>query len=163
MSLFGRRRVPEAVRTVVLEPGERRLSWGLTPDGSPVLATDRGLRLPGEQLLAWHRIERASWARPVLTLLEVATVEGTGPRRSVQLEDEGDLPEAVRTSVTGSVGWTSHYRLRPAGGVRVVGRRRPGSDLLDWQLVFDQGTPLDDPSVQAQAEELLLNARRTVG
>ena len=66
-------------------------------------------------------------------------------------------------TVTGSVGWSSHYRLRPSGGVRVVGRRRPGQDLLDWQLVYDAGTDLADPEVQAQAEELLLTARRTVG
>jgi hypothetical protein len=65
--------------------------------------------------------------------------------------------------VSGSVGWSSHYRLRPRGGVRVVGRRRPGQDLLDWQLVYDAGTDLDDPLVRAQADELLLSARRTVG
>ena len=48
-------------------------------------------------------------------------------------------------------------------GVRVVGRRRPGQDLLDWQLVYDAGTDLDDPLVRVQADELLLTARRTVG
>ena len=163
MSLFGRRRLPEAVAAVVLEPGERRRAWGLTPDGLPVVATDRGIRLPGAELLEWHDVERASWSRPVLTLLRVAGVEGTGERRSVQLEQEGELPDAVRTSVTGSVGWSSHYRLQPSGGVRVVGRRRPGQDLLDWQLVYDAGTDPEDPLVRTQAEELLLTARRTVG
>jgi hypothetical protein len=81
----------------------------------------------------------------------------------VQLEQEGNLPDTVRSAVTGSVGWSNHYRLRPGGGVRVVGRRRPGHDQLDWQLVYDAGTDLDDPLVRAQADELLLTARRTVG
>ena len=163
MPLFRRKRVPAAVAAVVLEPGERRSAWALTSDGDAVVATDRGLRLPGAERLDWPDVERASWARPVLTVLRVAAVAGAGERRSVRLEDEGDLPDVVRSAVTGSVGWSSHYRLGPAGGVRVVGRRRPGLDLLDWQLVYDAGTDLDDPDVQAQAAELLLVARRTVG
>ena len=163
MPLFGRKRVPEAVTAVALEPGERRTAWGLTPGGEAVVATDLGLRLPGADRVDWADVERASWARPVLTVLRVAPVAGTGERRSVQLEDEGALPEVVRSSVTGSVGWSSHYRLRPSGGVRVVGRRRRGQDLLDWQLVYDPGTDVDDPEVQAQAADLLLAARRTVG
>lgn len=162
MPLFGRR-VPEAVRAVELQPGERRSAWGLTPDGRPVVASDLGLRLPGQDLLLWADVERATWARPVLTILQVAPVAGTGQRWSVQLEDEGSLPDAVRSAVTASVGWSSHYRLPPSGGVRVVGRRRPGRELFDWQLVYDAGTDVDDPVVRAQADELLLAARRTVG
>ena len=163
MPLFGRRRVPEAVSAVQLEPGERRSAWGLTPGGEAVVATDLGLRLPGAPRVDWHDVEKATWSRPLLTVVRVAEVAGAGERRSVQLEQEEALPDAVRSAVTGSVGWSSHYRLRPRGGVRVVGRRLPGHDLLDWQLVYDAGTDLDDPLVRAQAEELLLSARRTVG
>ena len=57
MPLLGRllRRppLPEAVRGVALDPGERRLSWALTTDGDPVVATDLGLRMVGEPRLAW--------------------------------------------------------------------------------------------------------------
>ena len=162
MPLFGRRR-PEVVSAVRLDPGERRTAWGLTPGGEPVVATDRGLRLPGTPRIDWHDVEKATWARPVLTVVRVAATAGSGERHTVQLEQEGNLPDAVRSAVTGSVGWSSHYRLRPRGGVRVVGRRRPGQDLLDWQLVYDPGTDQDDPLVRTQAEELLLAARRTVG
>jgi hypothetical protein len=163
MPLFGRRRVPDAVTAVPLDPGERRTAWGLTPGGEPVVATELGLRLPGQPRLDWSDVERAVWARPVLTVQRVASFAGTGERRSVQLEDEGTLPDAVRSAVSDSVGWSSHYRLAPSGGVRVVGRRRPGRELLDWQLVHDPGTDVDDPAVQAQVAELLLAARRTIG
>lgn len=162
MPLFPRR-APDAVRAVALEPGERRTAWGLTPDGQAVVATDLGLHLPGAERLDWPDVEKASWARPVLTVLRVAAFAGSGERRTVHLEEPGSLPDAVRTAVTGSVGWSSHYSLPPSGGVRVVGRRRPGRELLDWQLVYDPGTDLDDPVVRAQAEQMLLNARRTVG
>lgn len=163
MQLFGRRRVPEVVAAVRLDPGERRSAWGLTAGGEPVVATNLGLRLPGAPRLDWHEVEKATWARPALTVVRVAEIAGSGERRTVQLEQEGTLPDAVRSAVSGSVGWSSHYRLRPRGGVRVVGRRKPGQDLLDWQLVYDPGTDPDDPLVRAQADELLLTARRTVG
>lgn len=161
--LLRRPPLPEAVAAVALDPGERRLAWGITTAGDAVVATDRGLRLPGRPAVAWADVERALWRRPVLTVSQVAAVEGTGARWQLELGDEGDLPDTVRTQVTGSVAWSNHVRLSPAGGVRLVGRRRPGQELLDWQLVFDTGTDPDDPGLRAQAEALVEDARRTIG
>lgn len=161
--LLRRRPVPEPVRKLVLEPGERRTAWGLTTAGDPVVATDLGLHLPQGGRLDWHEVERAVWRRPVLTVSKVAQVDGTGERWQVELAEEADLADVIRTSVIASVGWTNHVRLQPAGGVRLVGRRRPGQDALDWQLVYDAGTDPEDPSLRAQAEAFLLDARRTIG
>lgn len=143
--------------------GERRVAWAQTVSGEPVVATDAALLLDGDVRLEWYRVERAGWQRPLLTVLEVAGVEGTGPRHLLELGDEGDLPQVVRTRVTASVAWSSSARLSPRGGVRIVGRRRPGIEVLEWQLVFDPATDLTDPLVRAQAEELLEGARRTIG
>lgn len=155
--------MPEAVKAVALEPGERRTSWALTSAGDPVVATSAGLRVPGEQLLRWADVEKATWKRPLLEVVAVAEVSGTGRRWRLQLEDEGDLPETVRSAVTASVAWSTHVRLPPSGGVRAVGRRRPGQELLDWQLVYDAGTDVDDPVVREQAQQVLAEARRTIG
>ena len=163
MRFLRRRPVPPAVKAVTLPPGERRLAWALSTAGGPVLATDAARGLVDGPRLPWPGVERASWQRPRLTGLEVETVEGTGARHVLELEDDGDLPEVVRTRVTASVAWSSHARLTPHGGVRIVGRRRPGIEVLDWQLVYDPGTDLTDPLVRAQAEELLEGARRTIG
>lgn len=168
MRLTGRRQLPRDVRDLALDAGERRLTWGRAATGEPVLATDRGLWVGERPRIDWPDVERAGWQRPVLTVLCVAEVEGTGERLRLELPDEGELPAAVRTSVTGSVGWSSHYRLSgpggsSSGGVRVVGRRRPGHDDLDWQLVYDRGTDPGDPAVRAEAESLLQAARSTVG
>lgn len=157
------RQAPAQVRAVPLEPGEHRVAWALTPAGEAVVATGAGLHLPGRGLLAWTSVERAVWRRPVLAVREVAEVEGDGAAYDVELVGDGDLPEVVRARVTASVVWTSHSRLQPAGGVRVVGRRQPGLEVLAWQLVYDRGTDLQDPLVRAQAEQVLLTARRTVG
>lgn len=164
MPLLRRRRpVPPAVAGLQLEPGERREAWAATPDDEAVVATDRALLLPGDVRIAWPDVERATWQPPVLTVLGIAEVEGAGVRHVVELVDERDLPQVVRARVTGSVLWSSHTRLDPAGGVRVVGRRRPGVEGLSWQLVFDRGTDRADPFVRAQADRLLEDARRAIG
>ena len=163
MPLLRRRRVPPQVRAVPLPAGERRTAWAVTAAGEPVVATDRTLLLPGGHRLAWEQVERASWRPPHLTVLEVADVEGAGAVHDLVLEDAGDLPAVVRTRVTGSVAWSTHERLSPDGGVRVVGRRVPGEEVLRWQLVFDTGTDTGDPLVRAQAQALLEGARRSIG
>ena len=151
------------VRALVLEPGERRLAWGLTARGEAVLATGVGLYLPQTPRLAWHEVEKVTWQRPVLEVLRVATISGTGSRWRVPLAEEGKLPDVVRSQVTASVAWSTHVALEPAGGVRIVGRRRPGQDALDWQLVFDRDTDPDVPAINSQAQALLRDARRTIG
>lgn len=157
--------MPDVVKAVPLPAGERRVAWALTPDGQPVLATDAGLHLPDGTFLGWDGIERAFWDKPLLRLIELTDREGSGQRYEIELdlEHDTDLPEAVRARVSASVAWSSHVKLQPAGGVRVVGRRRPGLEVLDWQLVFDRDTDPHDPALLAQAEEHLLAARRTIG
>jgi hypothetical protein len=161
--LLGRHELPPEVRAVTLDAGERRLAWGVTSAGQPVLATSRGLRLPDSPTLDWADVERATWRRPVLTVSQVADVDGTGRRWQLELAQEESLADTVRAQVTASVAWSNHVRLAPAGGVRVVGRRRPAQELLDWQLVFDAGTDPHDPALRAQAEALVEDARRTIG
>ena len=151
------------VRALRLEPGERRLAWGLTVHGDAVLATGVGLYLPQTPRLPWHEVEKVTWQRPVLEVLRVATISGTGSRWRLTLAEEGELPDVVRSQVTASVAWSTHVALEPAGGVRIVGRRRLGQDSLEWQLVFDPDTDPDGPAISAQAQALLRDARRTIG
>jgi hypothetical protein len=165
VKLFRRAEVPDVVKGVPLDPGERRVAWALTPDGAPVLASSAGLHLPDGTKLSWDTIERAVWDKPTLRLIELTESAGSGRRFEVvlDLEQDTDLPEAVRARVSASVAWSSHVKLAPTGGVRIVGRRRPGLEVLDWQLVFDRGTDPKDPALRAQAEEHLAAARRTIG
>src|SRR5689334_17361763 len=99
MPLFRRTRPPEAVAAVSLEPGDRRLAWALTTSGKAVVATERGLVLPGRERLDWGKVERAGWQRPRLVVVEVAEVEGTGPTVELELAEDGDLPEVVHARV----------------------------------------------------------------
>jgi hypothetical protein len=165
VKVFQRKAVPDVVKAVQLPAGERRVAWALTPEGAPVVASTAALHLPDGTALAWDGIERALWDKPVLRLIELTESEGSGRRYEIELDLDVDteLPETVRARVSGSVAWSSHVKLQPAGGVRIVGRRRPGMEVLDWQLVFDRGTDPHDPALRAQAEEQLLAARRTIG
>lgn len=141
------------------------MAWGTTPDGQPVVASSRALYLPDGTVLGWEAIERAHWAAPSLQLVELTERAGSGRRHDLQLDlsRDTDLPAEIRSRVSASVAWSSHAALQPAGGVRVVGRRRAGSGALDWQLVFDRDTDPQDPTLRAQAEEHLAAARRTIG
>lgn len=163
MKLPRRRQVPAAVRSVALLPGERRLAWGLTADGAPLVATPTRLLLPGTESLDWIMVEKAAWRPPLLTVTEVAEVEGTGRERSFTIEQDAALAEVVRARVTSSVAWSDRRRLDPRGAVRLVGRRVPGEEALLWQLVFDRETDPSDPLVRAQATGFLDAVRRTIG
>lgn len=167
--LFRNRRPPPAA----LEPlgrDERVVSWAVAEGGGTVVATQLGLWLPadgGPERVRWHLVDKAVWRAGTLT---VTAAEDTGggvlaeqPPRSVRLTEPRDLPPTVRLRVERSIGYSQHYRLSPAGGVRVVGRRVAGRDGLSWQLVFDADTDTTDPLVRVQAERLVAQARVETG
>lgn len=168
--MIGRRPVPEAV--AALRTVERREAWGLTPEGTPLVATASALHVgsagpastgTASTELAWIQIERVSWVPPRLVLTEVSEVEGQGAVRAFELAQDSHLAEVVRTRVTSSIGWSDRRALVPTGAVRLVGRRSPGRDILDWQLVFEPGTDPHDPLLREQAEEHVRSLRRTIG
>jgi hypothetical protein len=158
-----RRATPPAVKDLVLPERERRLAWALTEQGEPVVATGQSLVLPDGTVLPWGGIEKALWRTPELTVTESAEVEGAGRQHVFRFAEANELPRVVYARVTASVAWQRHERLSPAGGVRLVGRRRPTGDDLAWQLVFDRDTDLTDPLVREQAEQLLTAAQRSIG
>jgi hypothetical protein len=165
VAFFRRTAVPDAVKAVPLGAGERRVAWAVTPTGEAVVASSRGLYLPDGTTLPWDEVERAHWDKPELLVRELTEHEGSGRvhRVTLDLDHDTDLPEEVRARVSASVAWSSHVKLQPSGGVRIVGRRREGMEVLDWQLVFDRDTDPHDAALRAQAEEHLLAARRTIG
>jgi hypothetical protein len=160
VKLFGRRGIPAAVRAVATE--ERRLAWGLTGSGVPLVATASSLYVEDERL-PWTQVERVVWRPSTLTLIESSEIEGAGRTRSWELVEDARLAETVRSRVTSSVGWSERLALQPNGAVRLVGRRVPGQELLEWQLVFEPGTDPADPGLRAQAEQLLDALRQTIG
>jgi hypothetical protein len=134
---------PPAEALAPLEPGERVTAWGRTAEDEVVLATPLGLWVPGSGRVGWHEIHKARWDSGVLTLVlgveaEPGVREDAPPRRYL-LAEPGNLPAEVRTRVTRSVAFTTHHPLE-SGGVRIVARRVPGRDGLDWIVRYDPGT-----------------------
>ena len=166
MSFLRRRpKLPAALRPA-LERDERVLAWAAVDGDQVVVATNRGLWLPDRGRLGWHEIHKAAWSGRELriTPAEVAeerdgsTVLVDGPVAGYLLLEPGELPDHVRTRVTRSVAYTSHYPL-PGGGVRVVGRRISGTDGLSWAVRYDTGTPVDLDQVVQVTDELVGAAR----
>ena len=157
-----RRRTPVPEAVAALRTDERREAWGLTPDGTPLVATASALYV-GPTVLAWTQVEKVSWAPPRLVITEASEVEGSGAVRTYELAQDAHLAEVVRARVTSSIGWSDRRALVPAGAVRLVGRRSPDRDALDWQLVFEAGTDPHDPLLRLQAERHVQGLRRTIG
>lgn len=153
-------KVPQVVKD--LRTDERRIAWGLTTDGLPLVATHTSL-YAGTERLAWIDVERVSWKPSTLTLTEVSETAGAGARHSWELAQDGRLAETIRARVTSSIGWSDRRALQPKGHVRLVGRRLPDTDALRWQLVFEEGTDPQDANFRAQAEQLVEALRRTIG
>jgi hypothetical protein len=156
-----RRRLPAELKPA-LEPDERVVAWAPAGRAAAVIATNRGLYLPGRARLGWHEIHKAAWTGQelVITPAEVVarregylvTADATPVR--VALADPGRLPHTVRTRVTRSVSLTSHHPV-PGGGVRVVGRQVPGVDGVSWAVRYDSGTDGTDPGVIAATDQLV--------
>jgi hypothetical protein len=153
-------KVPQLVKD--LKTPERRLAWGLTTEGVPLVATPSALHTPDAEL-RWTDVERVSWKPPVLVLTEVSELEGAGTQHRWELAEDNRLAEAIRARVTSSIGWSERRGLLPSGHVRLVGRRTPDRDALDWQMVFETGTDPYDTELRAQAERMVEALRRTIG
>ena len=165
MRLFGRRpKLPAELRPA-LEDGERVLAWSAVAE-SALVATNRGLWLPGGPRLGWHEIHKAAWSGRELRIIpaEVAEVREDyavlvdSPPVTFLLLEPGELPDQVRTRVTKSVAYTSHHSL-PQGGLRVVGRRVSGVDGLSWAVRYDSGTPVDAEPVIDVTRDLVRAAQ----
>ncbi len=153
-------KVPAAVRGLRLT--ERRLAWGLTEDGTALVATPTSLVI-GAETIAWTGVERVSWQPEVLTVVEVDEVEGAGRTRSFVLTEQSRLAETVRAGVTSSVVWSDRRVLPTGRGVRLVGRRVPGQDALLWQGVWESAVDAADPGLRAGVEAMLADLRKTLG
>jgi hypothetical protein len=169
VSIFRRRPKLPAASRPPLEPDERVLAWayvGPEQGGPVIVATNRGLWVPGRDRLGWHDIHKAQWSGRELrvTPAEVAEVRDDyavlvdAPVLSLLLLEPNEVPEQVRTRVTRSVAYTSHHPL-PVGGVRVVGRRVSGVDGLSWAVRYDAGTPVDLEQVVTVTGEIVGSAQ----
>jgi hypothetical protein len=148
----------EVRKALPVEPGERVLAHATTADGGHAVATGRALYLPGGTRLPWQRIDKALWDDEGLRVLAT-----DGSEYRVEIVEPGRLPETVRERVTASIVASRHVRLGNRGGVRLVARRAPGTDSLEWEFVFDRGLDPDDPGLRALAEQALEEVRRSLG
>ncbi len=157
-----RRDRPPTDVTAGLAQNDRLLSWATT-DAGFVVASRRGLRLPDDRFLAWHRIDKAVWRDGALALTEAVEVdpgvlEAQEPV-TIVLTDVRNLPAVVQTRVTQSVAHSSRHTLPSGGAVRVVARRVVGQDGLEWSLRYESGADRTDPQDRAAAEQLLAETR----
>lgn len=168
-----RQRLPVEARRS-FEANEHVVSWAPVDDGH-VVATNRGLWLPGRERLGWHEIHKATWSGRELTVLPGRVVAEAGSSDDAPVDvvadaepvtylvlDPDDLPRQVRQRVTRSVAYSSHHPL-PNGGVRVLARRVPGTNGLSWALRYDLGSAPAEPDRQVISDLLATAHSETAG
>ena len=145
---------------LALAPGEKVIASGRTPGGGWVAATRTGLH-SADRRLPWTEVVHARWvADDDVLLLEPAP--GSGPMWRIALTEAGRLPETVHERVMASIVLSRRVAL-PGGGVRLVARRAAERADLQWQVVPDAGTDLDDPATSARVDAALADLRAELG
>jgi hypothetical protein len=148
--------LPDDARAALdLERGERVLSAARRRDGDWVAATDQGLVGAGWRA-EWSAATHAQWYDDASTLA-VAWLDAEGGRheRSLVLDEPGLLPETVHERVTATILLSQHLAISGRRGVRVVARRQPGSDDVQWQVVPDPGVDAADPQTSARVAAVI--------
>jgi hypothetical protein len=170
--MWWRRNKLPATLTPELSRDERVLAWAGAGEGRAVVATNRGLHLPGRDgVLGWHEIHKAAWDSGRLTLTPASstavpdsdyTVVADLPSVSFTLDHPGDLPKRVRERVTSSVPYTTRHDLPGGGAVRVVARRVSGQDGLAWSVRYEGHVDPTDPDVAKATAALVSEARNSL-
>ncbi|CAM4085353.1 hypothetical protein KIPE111705_39805 [Kibdelosporangium persicum] len=147
-----------------LEDGEYVIASAEVKSGGHMVATSRGLWLPGSRRVGWHMISKATWGGGTLVLIEA--VEAAKAGDAVVLADQppvrfvfvqsGKLPDIVHARVTKSI-VSRHRQELPGGGAWFVQRRVPGQDGVVLQVRPDKGT--DEAAVRRVAEEVAAKLR----
>lgn len=148
--------LPDDARAALeLARGERVLSAARQRDGDWIAATDQALVGAGWRA-AWSAATHAQWYDDASTLA-VAWLDDDGERheRSLLLDEPGLLPETVHERVTATILLSQHLPVSGRQGVRVVARRQPGSDEVQWQVVPDAGVDAADPQVSARVAQVM--------
>lgn len=152
------RQVPEDFEGK-LDDGEYVLGSAEVKSGGHMVATSRGLWLPGSRRVGWHMISKATWGGGALVLIEA--IEDSRAGNAIILRDQppvrfvfvqsGKLPDVIHARVTKSIA-SRHRQELPGGGAWFVQRRVPGQDGVVLQVRPDKGT--DEAAVQRVAEEV---------
>lgn len=151
-----------------LAPRERVLAAAPDDSGGWLVGTGRALHVSspgGWTVLPWERVDRAGWDRDAETLevFEVAEFGQVQPRHVRRIGDPGRLLELVHERVTASVVITRHVPVDGSHGLRVVGRRAPGSDdPVTWTALLDTTLDPDDSRVRDAVARGLAAARDEV-
>ncbi len=143
--------------------GERLLAWAEGPDG-PVGGSRAALYVPHR--VPWEAVAKADWDtdEETLRVVETAPWGEEQPVHVRRLADAERLLDLVRERVTASIVVQRHATVVQRLGVRVVGRRAPGSsDPIAWYVDYDDGLDPADPVVRTLVGEVLASAQADVG
>ncbi|MFS3128802.1 hypothetical protein ACLM5J_10405 [Nocardioides sp. Bht2] len=162
--------LPDAVRAVSVDAGEKVLAGAVAADGAVLAGTALALYLVdpvGEtRRVGWEQMQRADWNPDdgMLSLSEVGAFGGSRPVYRFAFEFEARFLAFLRERITSTLLLQRHVPVQGAKGLFVIARRAPGGDrAVTWLYEFEEGVDVADPEVLRAAEAALARARDEVG
>jgi hypothetical protein len=157
-------------RLARLAPDERPLVVACDLGDATVVATNaalHGLGAPegaGEwSRWGWEEISRIEWDEPTSSL----TLTGQEPlfsaRIMLTLPAPGPLVDLARERIAWTIQLATRVGLSCGGTVRVVVRRQPVTDRMDWYVYPDATIITGDASVRTELQGVLATLRADTG
>lgn len=140
---------------VPLQRGERLLVAGHDTSGAAYAATDRALLHRHDAFwrrIGWEHVDHIGWCAAHRTLtLATPRIRGA-PTATVQVTTSTPLLDLVRERVAATIVITSDITLDDGTVVRIVGRRVPGTDDVNWVVIAAE--PIAEDQVAAAIRAL---------
>jgi hypothetical protein len=140
-----------------LPSSERVVAWGRGVIGRALYLEPPVRRIP------WHRITKATWEEPLLSLAVLDDAGRAGRPFGVRITDARDVPAAVYDRVTASVVVSERADLDGGGSALLVARRGGDDGEITWSVVFDAGVDPSDPARRRSADAALRALRDALG
>lgn len=157
-------------RLALLAPEEHPLVTTCDIADASVVATHAALHRLGApdgsgdwSRWGWEKIARIAWDDVTSTLHLVGQAPHLPQPVTLALPDPGPLVAVARERVTWTTPWATRVALRSSGTMRLVVRRHPITDRMDWFLYPDATIDKADAGVQQELEEVLARCRAETG
>ncbi len=162
---------PAALRRLArLAPDERSLVAVCDSNDAAVVATNAALHHLGPpegsgdwSRWGWEQLAGIEWddARSTMTLIgQAPLLPGLVVLR---LPTPGPLVDVVRERIAWTTQLATRIRLPSGGTVRVVVRRQPVTDRMDWFLYPDSSIASDNPRACTELDDALAALRADTG
>lgn len=111
----------------------------------------------------WEQIARVEWDDSTSTMTLIGQAPLLPDRVALTFPSPGPLVDVARERVAWTTPMATRIGLPSGGTVRVVARRHPITDRIDWFLYPDTTVAIDGAGIRAELDDVLAALRADTG